>query len=94
MATPENYKQVVNIVVNGIIKDGIVPLLFALAIVYFLWGGFKFIQSAGDSKARDEGKKRMFFGIIGIAVMIAVWTLVKIVAGTIGITDFGIPQFK
>ena len=64
----------------------VLPLLFSLALLYFMYGIFKFIKSsgAGDEKGRDEGKKAMVAGVIGLAVMVSVWGLVAMVAGTIG----------
>ena len=61
-----------------------VGLLIAAAVVWFLWGVFKFIMSAGDSKARDEGRSAMIYGIIGLAVMVSVWGLVRWVTNTAG----------
>ena len=54
--------------------------------------GYTFLQSAGDAKGREEGKKRLMYGILGLAVMVSVWGLVSILAGTIG-GNVGIPQF-
>ena len=61
-------------------------LLIAAAVVWFLWGVFKFIMSAGDSEKRDEGRSQIITGIIGIAVMVSVWGLVGWVTGTFNTT--------
>ena len=58
-------------------------LIVALAVVYVLYGIFQFVQ-AGDDEARKEGRNKMVYGIIGIAVMGSVWSLVKIVTKTFG----------
>ncbi len=89
---PKSYSQLIDIVIN-LILNSVIPVLFALAIVVFLWGGVKFISSAGDEKARGTGKKMLFYGIIGIAMMVGFWGIVKILTGTLGVS-FGIPQLK
>lgn len=73
--------------VDRVINDAttiVLPLLFALALLYFMFGVWKFVKDAGDEKAREEGKKVMLAGVIGLAVMVSVWGLVAMVAGTIG----------
>lgn len=59
-------------------------LIVAAAIVWFMWGVFKFVVSAGDKTAREEGTKMMIAGIIGIAVMVSIWGLVAWVTSTAG----------
>lgn len=59
-------------------------LIVAAAVVWFMWGVFKFIMSAGDEEKRKEGTSMMVAGIIGIAVMVSVWGLVRWVTSTAG----------
>lgn len=57
-------------------------LLIAAAVVYFLYGVFQFVMSAGDEEKRANGRSQIITGIIGIAVMVSVWGLVGWVTGT------------
>lgn len=59
-------------------------LLLALAVVWFLYGVFEFVMNSGSEDKRKEGQSRMIAGIIGIAVMVSVWGLVKIITNTFG----------
>ena len=52
----------------------IVPLLLGLAVLGFMWGVIKYIFAAGPDNLA-EARNFMIFGIIGIAVMLAVWSL-------------------
>lgn len=52
-------------------------LILAAAVVYFLWGVFKYVKSAGDEKAQETGKQQIIYGVIGIAVMVSIWGLVN-----------------
>jgi heme/copper-type cytochrome/quinol oxidase subunit 2 len=63
----------------------LVPLIFALAFLLFLFGVFKYFFSAGSNaeKNRTEGKQFIMYAIIGFFVMITIWGLVNIVVRTI-----------
>lgn len=69
--------------INGVL----VPVLFAVAFIVFLWGAFKtFIIGANNDTAKEEGKGFMLYGLIGFFVMVSIWGLVNILVGTF---DFG-----
>lgn len=61
--------------IGGIIRS-LIPIMFALAIVYFFYGVAKYIRSAGDPKAAAEGRSIMIYGVIAIAVMASLYGLV------------------
>lgn len=54
--------------------------IMALALVFFLWGVAIFILNAGNEEKRSEGRQKMFWGIIALAVMIAIWGIVRLLA--------------
>lgn len=57
----------------------IISLLFILVTVYFFWGIVELVRASGsgDTKALDEGKKHMIWGIVGMAVMSGAWVIVN-----------------
>jgi Type IV secretion system pilin len=59
-----------------------IPIIFSLALVVFLWGIVKYIVPAGDETSIAEGRTMMIYGLIGLAVMVAVWGLVGLVTKT------------
>ena len=63
----------------------LIPMAFALAIIYFFFGVAKYIGKAGDPKAQEEGKNIMIYGVIGIAVMASVYGIVAYLQSTIGL---------
>lgn len=70
--------------INGVL----VPLIFAIAFLVFIWGVFQyFIAGAGDEGKREDGKKLMLYGIIGFVVMVSVWGIVNLLAGGLGLND-------
>ena len=70
----------------NIINGTLVPLLFALAFIVFLYGVVKtYILSSGDSAGVETGHKLILWGIIGFVVMISLWGIVNVVANTFGL---------
>lgn len=75
-----------------IINSVLVPLLFAIAFIVFLYGIAKaYIFSGGDAEAVKEGHKLVLWGVIAFAVMISLWGLVNVVANTFGLYGYSAP---
>src|SRR3989339_1151519 len=62
----------------------VIPIIFTIALIYFLWGLTQYI--GGDVSKKEVGRDIMIYGVIALFVMSAVWGLVAIVANTVGIT--------
>jgi|GEM_PF-572924 len=58
----------------------VIPLIFAIALVAFLWGVFQYFFSGAEKK--EEAKDFLLYGIIGLFIMVSVWGLVRILTGT------------
>lgn len=70
------------------INDVIVPLIFAIAFVVFLYGVFKyFIAEQGDSADRKRAQDLMLYGILGFVIMVSVWGIVNLLASGLGLTS-------
>ena len=73
-----------------IINAVLVPVLFAIAFIVFLYGiASAYIFSVGDPERVKTGHKLILWGLIGFAVMISIWGLVNIVANTFNL--YGAP---
>ena len=73
--------------IMAFINDTLIPLVFALALLMFLYGVFKyFIVGSGDESKRQEGRQMMLYSIIGFVAMVAIFGLVNIVANGLGLT--------
>lgn len=76
----------VAITILSLINGVLVPLLFAISFIVFLYGIAKaYILSPGDEDAVKSGHKIILWGLIGFAVMISVWGLVNVVVATFGL---------
>jgi len=67
------------------INGTLVPAIFALAFLVFLWGMFKtFILGGHDEEKQGEGKQLMMYAIAGFVIMISVWGIVNLIANGLG----------
>ncbi len=77
----------------SIINTILVPVLFAVAFIVFLWGIAKsYIFSAGNPEEVKKGHKLILWGIVGFAVMISLWGLVNVVVNTFGLGGYNAPR--
>lgn len=65
------------------------PLLIAVAVVYFVYQVFMYAIYSSDEDAKAKAKTQMLWGIIGIFVMVSVWGLVGILQSTFGTSGAG-----
>lgn len=76
-----------------IINNILVPVLFAVAFIVFLYGvADAYIFSKGDASKVAEGHKLILWGLIAFAVMISLWGLVNVVSNTFGLSGYYAPD--
>ncbi len=70
------------------INGTLVPFIFALAFLTFLWGVANFFIIGRDAEqAKEKGKEYMLWGIGGFVVMVSVWGIVNLISGGISLDD-------
>ncbi|MEK7152938.1 MAG: hypothetical protein AAB834_03260, partial [Patescibacteria group bacterium] len=69
-----------------------IPAIFSFGLIIFLWGLLQFLRAAGDENAADEGKRRIFLGVVIMFVMISVWGLVGIFSQLTGVQPGTTPK--
>jgi uncharacterized membrane protein HdeD (DUF308 family) len=62
------------------IDSYILPLFYALALVFFVWGIYRLFFSESEEKQK-EGRQFAIWGIVGLVVLASVWTLVQMLVG-------------
>jgi hypothetical protein len=73
-----NFAGTVIDFINGVL----IPLIFAVALLVFIWGMFTyFILGGGDEGKREQGKSLMLWAIIGFVLMIIIFAIVNLLAG-------------
>ncbi|MDB4992093.1 MAG: hypothetical protein JWL75_338 [Parcubacteria group bacterium] len=82
--------QITNLA-NGIINfinNIAVPVIFALAFFFFVFGVFRYLIAGADNEEkRKKGKDIIIYSVIGFAVMMSVWGIINLVVGTFGFSN-------
>ncbi|MEK7128335.1 MAG: hypothetical protein AAB933_02120 [Patescibacteria group bacterium] len=73
--------------VNREIINPLISFLFALALVYFLYGMFQFIASGASDEKKTSGKSHMLWGVIGLSIMLGVWFILGVVLDTFSLGE-------
>lgn len=58
-----------------------IPIVAALALLYFFWGLANFILAtgSGDEDKRDKAKSVMIWGIVALFLIVSVWGIVEFI---------------
>lgn len=86
----EHYGQLSALLIQFLgVLNVLVSVIIALALIFFLWGMAIFILNSGQEEKRKEGKQKMIWGVIVLAVMVAIWGIVKFVLGAFALSPGG-----
>ena len=73
--------------------NAIIPVLVALAMLYFFWGVSKLILYNDNEQKRREGINTVIWGLIALFVIVSVWGLVFVFTQTFfGVS--GVPGYN
>jgi hypothetical protein len=67
------------------ILNPIIGLMFAIALLVFFYGIFEFIRSETADKSREEGKKKILYGLIGMFIMFSAYGIIHLILNTFGV---------
>lgn len=83
--TPQNFGDLIDLFLSLIAM--LIPTVFALALLFFIWGLAQFIWAAGQGNEDKikAGKQLMFWGVIALFVMVSIWGIVEVLG-----RDFGV----
>ena len=79
-------------IITNLIAKSIVPLIFTLAFMFFIWGVVQYVLYPDDEGKKEKGRSFMIWGLIALTVMFSVWGLVTILTGTFGIDPSVVPH--
>ncbi|HTK33129.1 MAG TPA: hypothetical protein VL335_01115 [Candidatus Paceibacterota bacterium] len=78
----DTFAKVIDPIITNIV-DPIIMLMFAVAIIVFVWGIVEMMMNGDDSSAREKGRWHMLAGIIGLVIMTSAWGIVYFISNTI-----------
>ena len=82
-----NISDAGSFIINTI-NNIIVPVIFSLAFIVFIYGAFEtFIIGANNEEVKEKSKNLMLWGLIGFFVMVSVWGLVNVLTGTVSFNN-------
>lgn len=66
----------------GFINNILIPLIFGLALLVFIYGVYKyFILGGSNEEEQKKGKQLVLWAVIGFVLMVSIWGIVNIIAG-------------
>lgn len=72
----KSFAEVTEDIVD-LVNGSVVPLVYALAFLLFIFGMVRFFFFGGEEN-REKGKTFMIWGVIGFVVMFSVWGIVRL----------------
>jgi len=85
-----NLKDIIDYA-TCLLTKSIVPLLFVLALAFFIYGVIHYFLNPDNVKARDDAKKYIIWALIGMFVLFSIAGLVEILRSTFGVSGSAIP---
>jgi hypothetical protein len=71
-----------------VINNVIVPFIFGVGFLVFVWGMFKFFVVGGaNEEAKEQGKSLMVYATLGFVLMIVFWGVVNLIADSTGVQN-------
>jgi hypothetical protein len=82
-----NTQTLANNLTNVIINP-IILLLFGMGLLLFVWGIIQMLIGLnigeGDSEKKENGKKHMLWGLVGMFIMVSAYAILKFVDSVVG----------
>lgn len=75
--------------INRVIINPLIVFLFALAMVYFIYGLSRYLLSPDNEEVRKTSKQQILWGIVGMFIMISVFGILSLIMNTFGIENKG-----
>lgn len=75
------FKAAIGLVIGYI--NILIPVVFALTLLAFLWGVFRYVFASGSEDGLKKGREVMFWGILVLAIMVSAWGILDVLRNTI-----------
>ena len=77
----------------GFIDNVLIPLVFALALLIFVWGMFRFfVWGQANEEDRSKGRQMIIWSIVGMMFMVSIWGIVNVFATGLFGSSNGAPK--
>ena len=78
------------------INEVLLPFLFGLALLFFIWNAFRLLILKGqETDARESAKSLMLYSIGAFVFLVSIWGLVNLLVFGLGIgsNDYVVPDY-
>lgn len=70
---------------NDAILFPVIALMSGVAFLMFVYGAAEYVMNAANESGREQGRKHITFGLIGLFVMVSAFAILQLAAGTFGL---------
>lgn len=80
--------EAINTLIDNIVThivNPVIGVIFALGFVLFLFGVARYMFYSGNDTERENGKKHITWGLVGMFIMVAVAGIINLIKNTIGV---------
>ena len=82
LAAPSTFRDLVDNYIIELVNKSIIPLIFALAFIAFIWGVFRYFFFPTEAN-KTAGRDLIVWGLLGMFVMASVWGLISLIQTTL-----------
>jgi len=68
-----------------VLSTWVLSLLVLFALINFIYAVVQYIASSEDASDKGEKKQKVIWGIIGLFIILSLWSLVFVISNTFGI---------
>ena len=88
MGSLQEYIIGITIFVNNVI----IPFLFGLALLFFIWNAFRFfILGNKNGPDQENAKKLAFYGIGAFVFLVSLWGIINLLVSGLGFNNSNYP---
>lgn len=70
-----------------VIINPILALIFAVGLLVFVYGIIEFMWGLStEAGKKEEGKRHMIWGLVGMFIMVAAYAILKVIAATLNVS--------
>jgi hypothetical protein len=80
---PDGVKEFIGKISTEILNP-LIAILFVVATFYFFYGVAKYLWNPESEEEREGGRRSMFWGIVGMFIMVSVFSIIKFIISSIG----------
>jgi len=71
--------------INYYVVNPLIRVLFALAVIYFIYGIVQYILNRSNAEKKEQGRTHIMWGLIGLFIMTSVFFILRILVLTFGL---------